>query len=136
MPLYHLEPTELARERLPALLGECVYQHEGVQFATGRQLGSQLLQALCRGDQHARLTVAQDIADLSRLEHRIDRDEAAARRRRGKNTDHGLRLLGEIDGDTFRGTQLLCQQAVSRVAHLLCDLRVGQHRIAKQQRGP
>ena len=57
-------------------------------------------QALERGDQHAHVAVAEDVADLLGSKQGVDRDEHAAGGRGAQNGDHVLVPLVEVDGHT------------------------------------
>jgi hypothetical protein len=71
------------------------------QFGTLGQDGDEGSETLGRRHEKPHVAVAQDVADLFRLEQRIEGDENASRFRGAEARDHGLDALVEVDADAI-----------------------------------
>ena len=92
-------------------------QHDVAQVRTLHQhMTSQQAQALRRGDQHAHVAVAQDVADLLGLEQRIHRHERTAGAGRAEAGDHRFEALVEVDADPFAALQAQTRDAAGEAA--------------------
>ena len=79
-----------------------------------------------RGDQHAHIAVAQDVAHLFGLEQRVQRHKDAAGGRCAKAGDHRLETLFQIDGDALAALQAECDQASGKADDGFLQLSVIQ----------
>ncbi len=104
----------------PSGLGAAVIDrdHRG-EIGTLRDLLHEIGDARARGHQHPHIAVAEDIADLARLQQGVDRHEDAAGGRGGEHRDHGLQALLQIDPEALAAPEAEGREAASRLLDAL-----------------
>ena len=100
-----------------------------------RELVGDERQALGRRHQNAHIAVAQDVADLLRLQQRIERHEHAPRGGRAERGDHGLEPLFEVDRNALAAREAEFAQTGSERAYARRQLAVVERIAAGNQCG-
>ena len=104
-------------------------EHDAIEGRAFDQVALERRVALGRGDQHAHVAVAEDVADLRRFQDRVDRHERQAGARRAEHRDDGLELLRQEHGDPVLYAQAARDHRPAELLDLGRDLLVGILRI-------